>query len=71
MQLIASNICKARYDEVDPADFMPLTPAEIDRLAVRLGELLRGMGNPHLVNLAECFLMDEEFMRKFTRRRPA
>src|SRR5262245_28272274 len=67
LQLIASNICKARYDEVDPADFMPLTPAEIDRLAVRLGELLRGMGNPHLVNLAECFLMDEEFMRKFTK----
>jgi len=67
LQLIASNICKARYEEVDPADFMPLTPAEIDRLALRLGELLRLMANPHLVNLAECFLMDEEFMRKFTK----
>jgi hypothetical protein len=31
LQLIASNICKARYEEVDPADFMPLTPAEIAR----------------------------------------
>src|SRR4051794_10409662 len=32
IQLIAANICKAQYDEVDAADFMPLTPAEIDRL---------------------------------------
>ena len=39
-QLIAANICKARYEEVEPADFMPLGPAEIDRLAVRVGELL-------------------------------
>ena len=26
---------------------------------VRLGEILRGMTDPHLRNLAECFLMDE------------
>jgi 3'-5' exoribonuclease len=67
LQLIAVNLCKARYEEVDPADFMPLTPAEIDRLAVRLGELLRSMSNPQLVSLAECFLMDDEFMKRFMR----
>ena len=67
LQLIAANICKARFEEVDPADFMPLAPAEIDRLAVRLGELLRSMGNPQLVALAECFLMDDEFMNRFMR----
>ena len=67
LQLIATSICKARDDEVDLADFMPLSPAEIDRLAVRLAELLRSMRDPHLRNLAECFLIDEEFMREFTR----
>ena len=67
LQLIAANICKARYEEVDPADFMPLTPVEIDRLAVRLSELLRGMANPQLVSLAECFLIDDEFMKRFMR----
>jgi len=67
LQLIAANICKARFEEVDPADFMPLTPAEIDQLAVRLGEMLRGMTNPQLVTLAECFLMDDEFMQRFMR----
>jgi 3'-5' exoribonuclease len=66
LQLIATNICKARAEEVEPADFMPLTPAEIDRLALRAAELLRAMHNPSLVSLAECFLLDDEFMRGFT-----
>ncbi|HUY35357.1 MAG TPA: OB-fold nucleic acid binding domain-containing protein [Pirellulales bacterium] len=67
MQLIVTHICKAHDQDVEYADFMPVGPAEIDRLAVRLGELLRGLSNPHLRTLAECFLIDEEFMGKFTR----
>jgi 3'-5' exoribonuclease len=67
MQLIATSICRARPEEIEYADFMPLGTADIDRLAVRLGQLLRTMKDPHLRSLAECFLMDEEFMRKFTR----
>jgi 3'-5' exoribonuclease len=67
MQLIATNICKARHEEVDFSDFMPLTPADIDRLALRMTEILRSMGNPHLRNLADCFLLDEEFMRRYAR----
>lgn len=67
MQLIIHGICRARDEEVDHADFMPLSPAQIDQLAVRLGQLLRGVKNPHLRNLAECFLMDDKFMRNFTR----
>ncbi|HEY5311512.1 MAG TPA: OB-fold nucleic acid binding domain-containing protein [Pirellulales bacterium] len=67
MQLIATNICKARHEEVDFSDFMPLTPADIDRLALRMTEILRSLANPHLRNLAECFLLDEEFMRRFAR----
>ena len=67
LQMIATSICRARPDEIDFADFMHLSPAEIDRLAARLAELLRGMKDPHLRNLAECFLADEDFMRRFTR----
>ena len=67
MQLIATAICKARAAEVEQADFMPLSHVQIDRLAVRLGEMLRGMTNVHLRNLAECFLLDEELMGKFAR----
>ena len=67
MQLIISSIRKARADEVDEADFMVKQPAEIDRYATRLSEILRSITTPELRNLAECFLMDESFMGKFTR----
>src|SRR6478672_13909708 len=50
LQLIATSVCRARPDEVDLADFMCLTPADIDRLAIRLAELLRSMGDLPLRN---------------------
>ncbi len=67
IQLIATNICKARPDEVEQGDFTSLTSAEVDRMAVRLGEMLRELSNPHLAALAESFLMDEQFMAKLIR----
>lgn len=67
IQLIATHIMKVLPDEVDPVDFMLLPPREIDQLTVRLGELLRSITNPHLRNLAECFLIDEDFMSRFSR----
>lgn len=66
MQLIINSIRKARPDEVDESDFMVRQPAEIDRYAARLAEILRDIATPELRNLAECFLMDEGFMAKFT-----
>ena len=35
-------------------------------MATRLTEILRTIKTPELRNLAECFLMDTEFMAKFT-----
>jgi 3'-5' exoribonuclease len=67
IQLIASSICKARDDEIDHTDFMTLGPTDIDKMAVRLAEVLRSMSDPNLRNLAECFLTDDTLMRKFTR----
>ncbi|HZZ70848.1 MAG TPA: HD domain-containing protein [Pirellulales bacterium] len=67
LQLIATSISKAREDEVDMADFMPLSPVELDRLASRLAELLRGVRDPQLRNLVECFLSDDDFMAQFTK----
>lgn len=67
MQMIANSIRKARPDEVDEADFTTLQPQEIDRMATRVGEILRGIQTPELRTLAECYLMDSEFMDKFTR----
>jgi 3'-5' exoribonuclease len=65
MQMIASTIRRARPDEVDESDFLVLRAGEIDRMATRLAEILRSIVAPELRNLAECFLMDSEFMAKF------
>ncbi|MGA2065338.1 MAG: OB-fold nucleic acid binding domain-containing protein [Thermoguttaceae bacterium] len=67
VQLIATRLTKVPSGEVNPDDFLPLRAVEVDKLVVRLGELLRGLDNPGLQTLAECFLMDEAFMAKFTR----
>lgn len=66
MQMIANAIRRARPDEVDESDFVTLQSAEIDKMAARLTEMLRSIRTPELRNLAECFLMDQEFMSKFT-----
>jgi 3'-5' exoribonuclease len=66
MQMIANSVRRARPDEVDETDFVTLQSAEIDRMAARLTEILRSIKTPELRNLAECFLMDTEFMAKFT-----
>jgi 3'-5' exoribonuclease len=67
MQMIATDISKVLSEEVNHGDFVLLTPQKIDNFTVRLAEMLRTLSNPHLRALAECFLMDEEFVRKFTR----
>lgn len=67
MQVIVSRLEKVAPSEVNEDDFTPLGVLDVDRLVARLGELLRTISNPHLRNLAECFLLDETFMAKFAR----
>lgn len=67
LQLIVSRIQRVDPGEVDPADFTPVAPCEVDQLMNRLAELLRGLRNPALRNLAECFLLDEAFLRDFVK----
>jgi 3'-5' exoribonuclease len=67
VQLIATRVGRVDPAEVDEQEFVSLPTVEVDKLAMRLAEMLRGMSNPHLRNLAECILMDEELMAKFTR----
>jgi 3'-5' exoribonuclease len=66
LQMIVTRIEPSDPRQIDEQDFATVSSDEVDRLANRLSELLRGLGNPHLRNLAEVFLADEEFMGKFT-----
>lgn len=67
MQMIVTGVTKVSSEAVDEDDFLPSSAIDIDKLAIRLAELLRGMSDPQLVTLAECFLLDESFMAKFIR----
>jgi 3'-5' exoribonuclease len=67
LQLIAKRLTKVKPSEVNEDEFTPLAAVAIDKLVGRLKDLLRGLTNPQLHTLAECFLLDERFMAKFTR----
>jgi 3'-5' exoribonuclease len=66
LQIIVTRIEPADPRLVDEADFVTMRSEDVDRLAARLAELLRGVANVHLRSLAESFLADEKFMAKFT-----
>jgi len=66
-QLIVSRLTKVEPSEVNEDDFTPVAAVDVDKLLVRMGEILRGVASPPLRSLAECFLMDEDFMRKLAR----
>jgi 3'-5' exoribonuclease len=67
IQLIATGIRRAQEADVNVDDFIQLGSKQIDELVARLTAHLRKVKDPQLRNLAECFLMDDEFMRKFSR----
>ncbi|TWT39156.1 3'-5' exoribonuclease YhaM family protein [Blastopirellula retiformator] len=67
MQIIVTSLDRVDPKDVDESHFVQLGGAEIDRLRGELAGMLRAMKNPHLRNLAECFLIDEEFMQRFCR----
>jgi len=66
LQIILSHIEVINPREVEADDFLPQGTQNVAKLTARLRELLFSMTNPHLRALAECFLIDEEFLRKFT-----
>ena len=63
MQVLAKQVDKSDGQGVDEADFITLSTESVEKLVARVGELLRSMRNIHLRNLAECFLVDEVFMK--------
>ena len=67
MQIIATRLNRVEPEEVDEEEFVLLAAVEVDKLLRRAAEILRGMSDPHLLNLAECFLLDEELMARFAR----
>lgn len=66
LQLILSRIDLVHSSAIDPAEYLPEAPANLGQLVSRLREILLGVDDPHLRSLAECFLIDDVFLAKFT-----
>ncbi len=64
LQLILSHVERMESQKVELADFLPHTEHDISKLLERLRTSLLKLGNPHLRALAECYLMDGDFMRE-------
>ncbi len=65
LQVILSALERVEPEKVELADFLPQTEQSVPKLTERLRGYLLRLGNPHLRALAECFLMDDDFMRAF------
>ena len=63
MQVLAKEVSKVSPGDVDEADFITLSDGAVENMLARVAELLRSMADPHLLTLAECFLIDETFMK--------
>lgn len=66
LQVILNTIERVESQKVELTDFLPHTEQSIPKLMERLKGYLLRLSNPHLRALAECFLMDDGFMRGFT-----
>lgn len=66
LQVILTHIEVMDASRVEPEDFLPQSSQNVGKLYNRLRDVLLGMHDPHLRALVECFLIDEEFVAKFT-----
>lgn len=68
LQFIAKKITKANSAKLNAHDFARGGQVDIHGQTAKLKEFLRGMSDPDLLNLADCFLTDEAFMTAFCER---
>jgi 3'-5' exoribonuclease len=66
LQIILNHLEVVDPSQIEPEDFLPQSKENITKLMARLREILFAMNNPHLRAVVECFLIDDDFVRKFT-----
>jgi 3'-5' exoribonuclease len=67
LQMVLNTLERVGPERVDLADFLPHTDKDVAKLQQQLRTTLMKVTNPHLRALAECFLMDQPFLRNFCR----
>ena len=66
LQVIVTYLERVEAEKVEVGDFLPHTEHDVPKLLEKLRLYLLRLANPHLRALAECFLMDENFVRDFS-----
>jgi 3'-5' exoribonuclease len=66
LQVIVSHLEPIDARRVVLEEFLPQSAHSVAKLMARLREILLGMTNPHLRALVECFLIDDDFVQKFS-----
>lgn len=67
MQVLAREVVKSSGSDIDEGDFVTVSTEKLETMVARVAEMLRAMRNEPLRNLAECFLLDDDFMRSLKR----
>src|SRR6516225_9935685 len=62
LQVILNHIERTETEKIDLADFLPHTEEDVGKLLEKMRVILLRLGNLHLRGLAECFLIDDDFM---------
>jgi 3'-5' exoribonuclease len=65
LQVILTHLERVEAEKVELADFLPHTDHDVPKLLDRLRGHLLKLGTPPVRALAECFLMDDAFLRAF------
>ena len=66
IQIILTHLEVVGPSRIEPEEFLPQSSHNVGKLLTRLREVLLAMNNPHLRAVVECFLIDDDFIRKFT-----
>lgn len=66
-QFIIDAVRAVEPGGVDPGDFLPSTPRDVEQMWERLKEILRTIRNPDLLALVGKFIRDPEFAHGFKR----
>ncbi len=65
LQVILTYIEPVSAENLDPAEFQPQAPQDVQELLGKLREILLGIENNEIRTLMECFLVDEALMDDF------
>jgi len=67
LQATVRSIAKCPPESVDPGDFLPATPHDVDQMFERLVQMTDGLDDPSIKALLQAFWADNDFVRAFKR----